>query len=151
MKGRWRLWIPVAAWVLMIFVFSTDSFSAQKTSGFILSTLRYLFPSLNEEQLHFWHIVCRKAAHMTEYGVLGLLSWRAFRGGSSLSGGSAAFAVAAFVLAVALTDEFHQSFVGSRTGALGDVGYDFAGGVIALILVQVFRRESRTVHSHSVL
>jgi VanZ family protein len=151
MKVRWRLWIPVALWILAIFTFSTDSFSAQKTSGFILSTLRFLFPSLSDDELHFWHIVCRKAAHVTEYFVLGLLSWRAFRGGSSLVGGSVPFAVATLVLAVALIDEFHQSFVSSRTGALGDVGYDFAGGVIALILVQVFRRESRTLHSHSVL
>src|SRR5262245_3545512 len=130
--SRWRLWAPVFAWVLVIFLFSTDSFSANHTSGFILPTLRFLFPGMSEDQHHFWHLVCRKAGHVTEYFILGLLTWRAFR---------KALISAAFILAIALTDEFHQSFVASRTGALADVGYDFIGGVMALILLQVLRRE----------
>jgi len=146
----WRRWIPVFAWVALIFVFSTDSFSAEHTAGFILRALKFLFPFMAEGQLLFWHVVCRKVAHVTEYFVLGTLVLRALRG---VSWGKATIATVAltFVLTIALTDEFHQSFVPSRTAALADVGYDFAGGVIALILLLVFRRELRPVHTHSVL
>ena len=78
----------------------------------------------------------RKTAHMTEYGVLVLLYWRAlYRPGV---GGRKAWsrraALTAFVLAVAYaaSDEFHQSFVASREGSIRDVGFDSAGALVAL-------------------
>ena len=57
----------------------------------------------------------------------------------------------ALVLVVAVSDEFHQSFVPSRTSALTDVGYDFAGGMAALLLMSRLRNETRPLPSHSVL
>jgi VanZ family protein len=58
---------------------------------------------------------------------------------------------AGLVLAVALSDEFHQSFVASRTGALADVGFDFIGGIMGLFLMLRMRNGTRALYSHSVL
>jgi VanZ family protein len=63
----------------------------------------------------------------------------------------AMFLMAALVLTVALSDEFHQLVVPSRMSTLTDVGYDVIGGTFALLLMARFRNEPRTLHSHSVL
>ena len=137
-------------WILVIFFFSTDSFSSGETSRIIAPVLKFLFPFLSAEQLHVAHVICRKAGHVLEYFVLGVLAWRA-----TTSTPYARFRpellTVGLVLAVALSDEFHQSFVPSRTSALGDVGFDFLGGVIGLLLMLRLRNEPRALPSHSVL
>lgn len=145
-----RAWFPLFAWIGVIFFFSTDTFSSPHTSGFIAGILRFLFPFLSATQLVFWHGVFRKAGHVTEYAILGFLAWRTFNI-YPWSGHKSKLFAAAFVLAVALTDELHQSYVPSRTGSLVDVGYDFIGCLIVLMLLPRSKNESRTLPSHSVL
>jgi VanZ family protein len=136
--------------MVVIYFFSTDSFSGENTGGLIQGVLKFLFPSLSISQLQFWHGVIRKAGHVIEYAILGFLAWRTFSiylwTGLKLKVFSAAF-----VLAFALSDEFHQLYVASRTGSLIDVGYDFLGGLIMLSLLPKSRNEPGTLHSHSVL
>src|SRR5262245_4978607 len=129
-----RVWLPLIAWMVVIFLFSTDRFSAANTAGIIKSILSFLFPSMTSPQLDFWHGVVRKAGHVTEYSILALLAWRAFVLHPWI-GLKAKLCAAAFVLAFALSDEFHQAFVASRTSSLVDVGYDFMGGAIMLMLL----------------
>ena len=143
-------WIAPLLWIVVIFLFSTDSFSASGTSRFIVPALKFLLPSLSPEQLVLGHAVCRKAGHVLEYFVLGILLCRALSRGSADWIRTGIFAMT-LVLAVALSDEFHQSFVPSRTSALTDVGYDFAGGMAALLLMSRLRNETRPLPSHSVL
>ena len=143
-------WIALLVWILAIFLFSTDSFSSNETSRFIVPALKFLFPSLSPEQLQIAHVICRKAGHVLEYFVLGALAWRAASATPS-AWIRPEFLTVALVIAVALTDEFHQSFVPSRTSALGDVGYDFFGGLVGLLLMLRLRNEPGTLHSHSVL
>ncbi len=145
-----QTWLPLIAWMVVIFVFSTDTFSADNTGGLIKSVLRFLFPSMSVSQLHFWHGVIRKAGHVTEYAILGFLAWRVFVVQPWAGPKPKLFAVA-FVLVFALSDELHQMFVASRTGSLVDVGYDFMGGFITVMMLPRSRHESGTVHSHSVL
>jgi VanZ family protein len=137
-------------WIFAIFVFSTDSFSSGETSRIIVPALKFLFPSLSPEQLQMAHLICRKAGHVLEYLVLGVLAWRA-TSTTPFTGIKPEWLTAGLVLAVALSDEFHQSFVPSRTSALGDVGYDFFGGLLGLALMLRLRNEPRTIPSHSVL
>lgn len=145
-----RRWLALLLWIVVIFCFSTDSFSSTETSRIIIPTLRFFLPFLSPAQLELGHIVCRKAGHLLEYFVLGVFLWRA-----SSPEETGALRVrpilVALVLAVALSDEFHQFFVPSRTSTLTDVGYDFVGGLIALLLMSRLRNETRTLHSHSVL
>lgn len=138
------------AWILAIFFFSTDSFSSSETSRIIVPALKFLFPSLSPEHLQVAHVICRKAGHILEYLVLGVLAWRAFTA-TPFVWIRPEFLTVALILAVAMSDEFHQSFVPSRTSALGDVGYDFFGGLMGLLLMLRLRNEPRTLPSHSVL
>lgn len=80
----------------------------------------------------FIHALIRKAGHVIEYFVLGLLLFRTFRGGSisSWNWRWSFFAVIVVVLWAA-SDEFHQSFVSTRTASAVDVGIDTAGGIFA--------------------
>jgi VanZ family protein len=143
---RGRLWRygPLAAWVGFIFLASSASFSASNTSRFIQPLLVWLFPGISEASLLQAHFLVRKAAHFTEYALLALLAARAFltSTGERLRRGwwLAAFAL---VAAVALLDEYHQSFLPSRTGTVYDSLLDMAGGASALALTALWRAARR--------
>jgi len=150
-SGSTRLrWVALLVWVLVIFLFSTNSFSSAETSRLIVPVLKFLLPTLDAAQLQFAHAVCRKAGHVIEYFVLGILMWRALPVAPG-AGLKPRLLAVSLVLAVALSDEFHQSFVPSRTSSLTDVGYDFIGGLVGLLFVPRFRNETRNLRSHSVL
>ena len=86
------------------------------------------------------HVVVRKAAHFGEYCLLGLLAARTFRG-SSHTGLRRHWFLTGLLLVViyAFLDEYHQSFVASRTGSLYDSFIDMTGGLTALIFVRIFK------------
>jgi VanZ family protein len=84
--------------------------------------------------LGIWDFVLRKAAHMTEYGLLWFLWHRA------LGFRHTALAVA-ITLAYAATDELHQRFVTGRHGTPVDVLIDAAGVAIAIALSHRAARE----------
>lgn len=77
-------------------------------------------------------LVLRKLAHMTEFGLLWLLSHRAL-------GWKAPRAAALFVIAYAAGDELHQSLVDGRHGTPVDVAIDAAGVAIAALLLRASR------------
>jgi VanZ family protein len=143
-------WLPLLLWIVVIFCFSTDTFSSAETSRIIVPTLKFAFPFLSPAQLEIGHLVCRKAGHLLEYFVFGILVWRAW---SPADAGPMrpTWLMPVLILAVALSDELHQLFVPSRMSALTDVGYDLTGGILALLLMARLRNETRTLHSHSVL
>jgi len=84
-------------------------------------------PDLNSG-LGGWDTILRKGAHMTEYGLLWFLWWRALGYGSKLP-------AALIAVAYAATDEFHQHFVQGRHGTPVDVLIDSAGIAIAIAAV----------------
>ncbi len=118
----------------MIFIYwmSTAAFSSDNTSLIIEPILFFLMPSIDPEKAALIHGTIRKLGHVTEYFILGILLFRAFRSGSKepLGWRWASYSLLACVL-YAATDEFHQSFVNSRTASLADVGIDALAGVIA--------------------
>ena len=130
-----RAWLAVAAWVAVILIFSGAEFSSASTSRILEPLLRWLFPEIGPATIYAVHLWVRKGAHVTEYAVLGLLAFRAFRLSLAISVPRTALLGLAVVLGVAAADEFRQSFVPSRTGALSDVGFDLAGGVLGVCLV----------------
>ena len=132
---RGRLWRygPVAAWVCFIFFASTANFSAANTSRIIRPLLLWLFPRISETAIDEVHFLVRKTAHFTEYALLALLTARAFR--TSLRASLSRhwwLASFALVAVVALSDEYHQSFVPSRTASIYDSLLDMTGGATAL-------------------
>ncbi len=99
-----RLWLPVLAWAAVIFALSS-------------------IPSLSTG-LGTWDLLLRKAAHMTEFAVLGALLVRAL--------GRTTPALALGV-AYAASDEWHQTLVRGRDGKVLDVAIDAVGVAIGVL------------------
>ena len=104
------VWLPVVVWAAVIFTFSS-------ISG--LST-----------GLGTWDVMLRKAAHMTEYAILGALLLRAL--GRELP----AFLVG---VAYAVTDEIHQHFVEGRHASAVDVALDSVGVAVGIYLLRLWQ------------
>jgi VanZ family protein len=99
------VWLPVVAWAGVIFLFSS-------------------IPSLSSG-LGTWDLILRKAAHVSEYAVLGALLYRAL--------GREEVALAAGI-AYAATDELHQHFVDGRHASVVDVGVDALGVAVGMVV-----------------
>ena len=143
---RRRLWRygPLVFWMGFIFFASTGQLSASNTSRFIRPLLLWLFPDISAEGLIFGHFIMRKMAHFVEYAVLALLAARAFLSSShDALRRQWLFSSFALVAIYALFDEFHQSFVATRTGSIYDSLIDMAGGATALVLLFLWRARRR--------
>jgi len=119
----------------IIFAGSTDLMSAEHTSRIIVPLLRWLFPTITPLTLVRLEFFIRKAGHVSEYAVLAVLLYRAFvhtvfQSRRALSAGL----VLSLCAAYAASDEFHQSFVPSRTASLRDVMIDICGATLAVLL-----------------
>jgi VanZ family protein len=143
---RARAWRygPLLVWMLLILLFSTGGMSASNTSRIIRPVLLWLFPDISEERLLFTHFIVRKAAHFTEYAILALLAARAFLGSSrELLRRRWFLASLALVVVYALSDEYHQRFVPTRTGSIYDSLIDISGGLTALFCLTLWRRRKQ--------
>jgi VanZ family protein len=86
-------------------------------------------PSLSSG-LGAWDLVLRKAAHLSEYAILGALLLRALDR-----------ALPAFLAAVAyaVSDEIHQHFVAGRSASPVDVLVDAVGIALGVFLFRLAR------------
>jgi VanZ family protein len=131
-----KYWMPAILWMALIFIGSTDILSAEHTSRFLVPFLRWLDPHISWVALNAIQIAIRKLGHLTEYAILAGLLWRALRSGTGASMkkpilfGIVLIACAGF----AASDEFHQSFVPSRTSSAQDVMIDICGALIGLTI-----------------
>jgi len=138
-------WLPVAAWMLVIFVLSGEEFSALETRGLVAWLLTALFPHLEPQSFELLHGLVRKAAHVTEYAVLGALTLRAFRlTRAHWPARRAMLAGVALASAWAVVDETHQAYQPSRTGSPFDVLLDSCGALVGAGLPLLWQgRKSR--------
>lgn len=141
------LWIPVIAWMTMIFLFSAqDADNSSQTSSLPAEILARLFnPDFDQCSEAYRNMVLdrcqfivRKLAHFSVYTVLGMLTYNAFRGLERLSFRLTLFFSALLCLLYAISDEFHQSFVPGRSCQLRDVLIDFLGTVFGIALTVLF-------------
>lgn len=140
-----RRYLPLLLWLAFISYASSDSFSAGNTSRIIGPLIRWLFPGASPDSLLVVHMITRKLAHFTEYAILGFLAARAFRTSERPAISSRWFLISLTLTVVyALVDEYHQSFVPTRTGTIYDSLIDIVGGFTALILVKKTGWFSRT-------
>lgn len=131
-----RCWLPVFLWTAVILAASSDLFSSRNT-GSLLETLVVAIVGYKPESFPLLHAAVRKLGHLCEYAILGGLAFRAARGDR---GGFAipwAVTAVAIALVVAGIDEWHQTFVPSRTGSPADVALDAAGASLAQMIVRV--------------
>jgi VanZ family protein len=113
----------------LIFTLSGKAGASSRTLAMLQYASEFLHLSLSAETLSFLNFAIRKTAHFSIYLVLGLLVYRALAGGLTRFSLRFACWTAVFGLLYALTDEFHQVLVSSRTPSLYDVGLDFTGVV----------------------
>ena len=142
--GGSRFWryAPLVLWAVLIFVGSGDVLSGSHTS-ILLRAVRWLFPNARDESLAVFHLLVRKAGHLTEYAIFATLAARAFRVSSHDLLRRHWFWVALLLaIAYALSDEFHQSFVPSRTASIYDSLIDSVGALIALTIIWLRHRKS---------
>jgi VanZ family protein len=103
--------------------------------------LHWLFPDITAERVLSIQFVIRKFAHWFEYFVLAVLLYRALY---AESGGRSSVRPAAITMAFALvwaiTDEFHQSLVPSRTASPVDVMIDGFGALCGTFWMYLRRR-----------
>lgn len=113
LKKQLFSWVPVVFWAACIFYVS--SFPTAKASG-----------------IHWEDFFVKKLAHLIEYAVFAVLSFRALVRSGIDRRRSAKYAVLA-VFIYGATDETHQGFVPGREPHLRDVLIDTIGGTIGII------------------
>ena len=140
-RTRIKHWLPVCAWASLIFFFSTDYFSSANTSQFFGFASSWLFPDIPAEDIAPLHGLIRKLGHWSEYFVLAVLALRALlkETDNKWQSRHTVFTLV-FVFVYALSDEFHQLFVPSRTASLGDVMIDVLGGICGIFWMVWYRR-----------
>src|SRR5713226_2623695 len=140
---------PLVVWAALIFIGSSSVLSGSNTAV-VLRPVLWLFPHASEATLALVHFLIRKAGHLTEYAILALLAARAFRTSSRELLRTRWFWISLLlVVAYSLSDEFHQSFVPSRTASIYDCMIDSVGGLTALALLAIRVRSPRVSKGES--
>jgi hypothetical protein len=143
--GQVEVWLPVVVAVCIIATESTDTFSAEHTSNWLRPVIERIFGRFSNTVWWWLHHVVRKCGHFGGYGLVCLTFLRAWlltlatREGMSARmwrWRSVAQAVACTAL-VASLDEWHQTFIPSRTGTFHDVLLDTCGAMVMCVLVWV--------------
>jgi VanZ family protein len=139
-----KYWLPVLAWMALIFTASSDSHSYEHSSRILEPLLRWLFPHLPEAYIQEIHHYFRKCAHLAEYFVLALLLWRGLskpvKNVSRPWNWREARLALLLVALYAASDEFHQIFVPTRTSLVSDVFIDTSGGAAGLLALWLIGR-----------
>ncbi len=141
----WKQWIPALIWIGVICLESTDMLSAARTGSILYALLTHVFGQVNILLLIEWNHYLRKIGHVIGYATLSWLLFRAWRATLPSPIGSLwafPWARLAFWMtaAIASLDEFHQSFIPSRTGRWQDVVLDSVAALAMQILLFLLLR-----------
>ena len=137
-------WLPVVIWLMMIFIGSTDLMSAEHTSRIIGPILRWLHPGISPARIEQVQFVVRKMAHVSEYALLSLLILHALANTTRQARFAGAASITFLISGVfAASDEFHQSFVPSRTSSVRDVMIDITGAIVGITIYWSFLHKTR--------
>lgn len=150
---RWRTaraWLAVLAWAGLVWVLGGDRFSAAATARFLRPFAEVIAPDFSVRDMYVLLLSIRKAAHISVYGFLALLTLRALWIGSVRSLIASLSATGLFVAALALADETRQAYSEARTGSGADVVLDLAGATCVVLLTLVVQaRRRRPLFSRS--
>jgi VanZ family protein len=143
-----RAWWPAVVWIVLITFESTDYFSSQNTGSMLYVLLTRLFGNINFYKFLIFHHYLRKTGHVVGYGMLSLLLLRGWR---TTLGRFQTLLLRTTLLSwlgtacVAALDEWHQSFIPSRTGTIWDVALDSVAGVVFLVVAYLWVRRFEKV------
>jgi VanZ family protein len=141
-KQLLKTWFAALLWVALIAIESTDTFSAENTSRFLYPLLHFL-TGLDLARFEVVHHYIRKTGHFVGYFALSFFLFRAWRATLRLPWAprwALRWATIAFVMSalVASLDEWHQSFIPSRTGVFSDVVLDSFAALTAQVVIFLF-------------
>lgn len=139
-----KYWFPVVAMLGVMYYFSTDVFSADNTRNVIEKIFLWFVPHASKHTMATMNYVVRKAAHFTEYAVLGAFLFRAYRADHPTRW-RLKWAFYSFLTAGtwALLDEFHQTLTRSRGGSIWDSLIDSSGAFFVLAAIAIVYRTPR--------
>jgi VanZ family protein len=136
-------------WLGVIALESSDLGAADNTGRFLYPLLHFLL-RLDPIRFLTWHHYIRKTGHFVGYALLSWFLFRAWRatlpfaspGAWSLQWSRIAFFMTALVASL---DEWHQTFLPSRTGRWQDVVLDSSAALaMQVFLWMVLRRRRRS-------
>jgi len=144
-------WVPAILSVLIIALESTATMSADNTSRWLYPFwARFVGPISAAHWAELHHLI-RKTGHFVGYGLVSVTffyGWRQTLHRMAVRHWTlwrrASVAAVLCTLVIATLDEFHQSFIPSRTSSPVDVGIDLCGALAAqLLLLLVVQLVSR--------
>ena len=141
-----KAWIAAILWLIVICIESTPYLSAHETSRILYPLLHFLF-GVSYASFEPWHHLLRKTGHVVGYALLSFFLFRAWR--ETLPSPTPrqwalkwSMMAVLGTLIVASLDEWHQTYLPSRTGRWQDVVLDTSAGIGAQILLYLFLRNS---------
>ena len=141
-----KVWFPSALWLGAIALESTNLGSAEHTGRILYPILHFLF-NINAAAFALCHAWLRKSGHVVGYFTLSVLLFRSWR--ATFPRLSTSWCVQWSTLSLVSTsldatlDEWHQSFLPSRTCTLRDVILDSSAALMAQIVLSVLLRTCR--------
>jgi VanZ family protein len=144
MKNKWFRWVLVLLWFSLIYYFSeSPTFTGENTAKVINHIVEVQPPEVTIDHHHgfsfSWNFVVRKLAHLSIFGMLAFLAWKAM-----YPRRFAWFGAWGIAVLCAIFDEWHQSFQPGRTALVSDVVIDACGAALALLLVRIYLRMKRS-------
>ena len=147
------LHVLMIVWMVAIFCFSAQP---GEESADLSGSFTYLLVDAWDKLFHldwteskrleyaaFLEYPIRKAAHMTEFGILALFSHGAIRTYEKYSNKMHYLLALLITFGYAVTDEIHQLFVPNRYGCFTDVLVDTIAALLALCIIYgIFRKKS---------
>ena len=136
-----KAWIAAALWIGIIAVESTDWLSAEHTGHFLYPIFHFLL-GMDVARFESFHHYLRKIGHFVGYFALSALLFRAWKNTLHIPASGwtlrwAGIALGMTVLVAGL-DEWHQTFIPSRTGRFADVVLDSSAALTAQVLIFFF-------------
>ena len=139
-----KTWIAALLWLVLIAIESTDWLSSSGTSR-ILYPIFHFLTGVDPIRFEVWNYFIRKAGHVCGYFGLSLLLYRSWRATIPLAERrrwSVKWSRIAFFMTtlVACLDEWHQTYIPSRSGDVKDVLLDSSAALAAqLVILAVLR------------
>ncbi|MGB6675332.1 MAG: VanZ family protein [Terriglobales bacterium] len=137
-----KTWVAALLWIGLIAIESTDWLSAEHTSRILYPLLHFLI-GMDLAAFAVVHHYIRKCGHFVGYFTLSFFLFRAWRATLRLPWAprwALRWAAIAFFMSalVASLDEWHQTFIPSRTGRISDVMLDSIAALTAQVLIFLY-------------
>ena len=130
-------WVIVVLWMMLIFYFSQQPVSdsrdlSSNITKQLIDIAEKVTPLENVQESQVHHLV-RKNAHFIIYFFLGIFALLALKLTNLKRSTSAVIALVVCMI-YAVTDEYHQLFVGGRGAQMKDIFIDWAGAATGIIV-----------------